>query len=67
MKGINGGWSCKFPVEAEAIYGFRFHYRAEGGPSRIIIYVREVRDGRIGKSIVYKPVAMTSEYAPYFA
>ncbi len=56
MKGINGGWSCNFPVAADAIYSLKFHSRSEDGPSQVVIFVREIVDGEIGEVIVYKPV-----------
>ena len=55
MKGLNGGWSANVDVEPGSVYSLRFHCRAEGPPSRVVLFVREVRDGRIGDSIVYKP------------
>ena len=56
LRGLNGGWSAQVPVEAGKMGHVRFHYRAEGGPSRIVLYVRVPQTGRKWDVLVYKPV-----------
>jgi len=56
LRGLNGGWSAKLPVESGRIYSIAFHYRAADGPSQVTLFVRQ--PGETGKleSILYKPV-----------
>ena len=55
MKGPNSGWSTTLPVEPGKIYSIRLHYRSEGGPSRIILYVRNLNAPRKEQVVLYKP------------
>jgi len=56
LRGLNGGWSANMPVEAGKICNLKLYYRAENGPSRIVIYVQVPKGGREMETIVYKPV-----------
>ncbi len=59
LRGLNGGWSAKLPVESGRIYSISFHYHASEGPSRVTLFVRQPgEDGRL-ESILYKPVVTT--------
>jgi len=55
LRGINGGWSAAVPVEAGKIHNIKLYYRAQGGPSRIVLYVRAPTGPRQMETIVYLP------------
>lgn len=55
LRGINGGWSATVPVEPGKIHNVRLYYRAQGGPSRIVLYVRVPTGPREMEIIVYLP------------
>lgn len=56
MQGLNSGWSTVVPVEPESVCSVSFRYRAEGGPSRAVVYVRHPVGGREQEVILYRPV-----------
>jgi len=53
LRGLNGGWSANVPVDGGRAYAIRLYYRAEAGPSRIVLYVRPT--GRGQRSLLYRP------------
>ncbi|MGD8238451.1 MAG: DUF6067 family protein [Armatimonadota bacterium] len=55
LRGINGGWSATAPVEAGKVHNIKLHYRAQGGPSRIVLYVRVPTGPREMDTILYLP------------
>jgi hypothetical protein len=56
LRGPDGGWSANLPVELGKTYSVKLHYRAEGGPSRVTLFVRGVKGPRDLENMVYKPV-----------
>lgn len=54
VRGPNGGWSATVPVAPDKIYQVQFHYRAEHGPSRIVLYVRTPE--RKPRVLLYLPI-----------
>lgn len=55
LKGLNGGWTAAVPVTPGQVYNVRFHYRAEGPPGRVVLYVRELAGKQVRKLHIYKP------------
>ncbi len=56
LKGLNGGWSARVPVEGGKVHRICLHYRIADGPSRIVLYVRVPTGPREMKTLLYKPV-----------
>lgn len=56
LSGPNGGWSAVVPVTPGAVYTLTLHYRAEGGPSRVVVFVRYPVGAREMQSLLYLPV-----------
>jgi len=57
LKGLNGGWFAQLPVTQGLIYSVRFHYRSEGAPTNVVLFVREIVEGKVTETILYKPEA----------
>ncbi len=55
LEGPNGGWSTVVPVTPGAVYTLSLHYRAEGGPSRVTVFVRYPVGVREMQSLLYLP------------
>ncbi|MEA3403210.1 MAG: DUF6067 family protein [Armatimonadota bacterium] len=57
ISGLNGGWSVTVPVQAGALYSLSLRYRAEGGPGRVVPFVRRpIGDGEMA-TLLYRPTA----------
>ena len=55
LEGPNGGWSTVVPVTPGRVYTLSLHYRAEGGPSRVTVFVRYPVGAREMQSLLYLP------------
>jgi len=55
LEGPNGGWSTVVPVTPGTVYRLSLHYRAEGGPSRVTVFVRYPVGAREMQSLLYLP------------
>lgn len=56
LEGPNGGWSTVVPVTPGAVHSLTLHYRAEGGPSRVTVFVRHPVGAREMQALLYLPV-----------
>jgi hypothetical protein len=51
LTGENGGWNTTIQVRSSALHRLTLRYRSQGGPSRIVAYVRDL-DGK-AKPLLY--------------
>ncbi|NLO04818.1 MAG: DUF4091 domain-containing protein [candidate division WS1 bacterium] len=56
MQGLNSGWSTTIPVTPGSICNLSLHYRAEDGPSKVVIYVRYPVGAREQTVGLYLPI-----------
>ncbi len=56
LEGPNGGWSAVVPVTPGAVHSLTLHYRAEGGPSRVTVFVRHPVGAREMQALLYLPM-----------
>lgn len=56
MQGRDCGWSTVVAVEPGSLCSLVLHYRAEGGPSRAIVYVRYPARVREPQVLLYLPI-----------
>ncbi len=52
IEGQNAGWATNFPVETRSNHSVSFRYRVEGGPAKVVLYIRDLANEDASKKIV---------------
>jgi len=52
LAGANGGWSAEIPVKPGALHRLSLRYRAEGGPSKLVAYVRDLKAATAAEKVL---------------